>query len=207
MTLSTRNSSGHWNAAMEGLAQNVLKMYREYNVVLYVTFMAAYLHNVTYCCKESTINNQPQWQFGDFWNPATVALLVDSLTAGSICQCGRFVSIFHGRRERSKMKFKTKSSTKFIRTKNCGPRTMPQLQSTLTSAMNGIKNLSSIEAKSCACSTFKAKSILSELEIQEENHKLESLARADVAEYVEDCKRRRRMSLAHRANEKRRHAR
>jgi hypothetical protein len=48
---------------------------------------------------------------------------------------------------------------------------------------------------------------LSELELQEKNQTLESLARADVAEYVEDCKRRRRMSLAHRANEKRRHAR
>jgi hypothetical protein len=47
---------------------------------------------------------------------------------------------------------------------------------------------------------------LSELELQEKNQKLESLARADVAEYVEDCKQRRRMSLAHRANEKRRHA-
>lgn len=30
-----KNSSGHWNATVEGLAQNVLKMYMEYDLVLY----------------------------------------------------------------------------------------------------------------------------------------------------------------------------
>lgn len=30
-----KNSSGHWNATVEGLAQNVLKMYMEYDLALY----------------------------------------------------------------------------------------------------------------------------------------------------------------------------
>jgi serine/threonine-protein phosphatase 2A regulatory subunit B' len=30
-----KNSSGHWNATVEGLAQNVLKMYMEYDLSLY----------------------------------------------------------------------------------------------------------------------------------------------------------------------------
>jgi len=30
-----KNSSGHWNATVEGLAQNVLKMYMEYDITLY----------------------------------------------------------------------------------------------------------------------------------------------------------------------------
>jgi len=30
-----KNSSGHWNATVEGLAQNVLKMYMEYDLTLY----------------------------------------------------------------------------------------------------------------------------------------------------------------------------
>lgn len=42
---------------------------------------------------------------------------------------------------------------------------------------------------------------------QEHAHfELESLARMDVEEYLKDCKRRRRQSLAFRAKEKRRHA-
>jgi len=43
-------------------------------------------------------------------------------------------------------------------------------------------------------------------EIEEKNRKLEDAARSDVKAYIEDCKRRRRMSLANRAKEKRRHA-
>jgi len=43
-------------------------------------------------------------------------------------------------------------------------------------------------------------------EIDEKNWKLEHAARSDVKTYIEDCKRRRRMSLANRAKEKRRHA-
>merc|ERR1712157_456382 len=30
-----KNSSGHWNATVEGLAQNVLKMYMDYDLALY----------------------------------------------------------------------------------------------------------------------------------------------------------------------------
>jgi serine/threonine-protein phosphatase 2A regulatory subunit B' len=30
-----KNSTGHWNATVEGLAQNVLKMYMEYDLALY----------------------------------------------------------------------------------------------------------------------------------------------------------------------------
>jgi len=30
-----KNSSGHWNATVEGLAQNVLKMYMEYDLTLH----------------------------------------------------------------------------------------------------------------------------------------------------------------------------
>ncbi len=41
---------------------------------------------------------------------------------------------------------------------------------------------------------------------ENKNLKLESLARCDVVEYVNDCKKRRRMSLACRANEKRKHS-
>lgn len=37
-----KNSSGHWNATVEGLAQNVLKMYMEYDLVLYDKCTAAY---------------------------------------------------------------------------------------------------------------------------------------------------------------------
>lgn len=37
-----KNSSGHWNATVEGLAQNVLKMYMEYDLVLYDKCNAAY---------------------------------------------------------------------------------------------------------------------------------------------------------------------
>lgn len=37
-----KNSSGHWNATVEGLAQNVLKMYMEYDLVLYDKCSAAY---------------------------------------------------------------------------------------------------------------------------------------------------------------------
>jgi hypothetical protein len=43
-------------------------------------------------------------------------------------------------------------------------------------------------------------------EIEDRNTKLETLARKDVAVYVDDCKKRRRMSLACRAKEKRNHA-
>ena len=41
----------------------------------------------------------------------------------------------------------------------------------------------------------------------EESFQLESLARMDVEEYIKDCKKLRRKSLAFRAKEKRRHAR
>lgn len=37
-----KNSSGHWNATVEGLAQNVLKMYMEYDLVLYDQCTTAY---------------------------------------------------------------------------------------------------------------------------------------------------------------------
>jgi serine/threonine-protein phosphatase 2A regulatory subunit B' len=37
-----KNSSGHWNATVEGLAQNVLKMYMEYDLVLYDRCTANY---------------------------------------------------------------------------------------------------------------------------------------------------------------------
>lgn len=37
-----KNSSGHWNATVEGLAQNVLKMYMEYDLVLYDKCTTAY---------------------------------------------------------------------------------------------------------------------------------------------------------------------
>jgi serine/threonine-protein phosphatase 2A regulatory subunit B' len=40
-----RNTSGHWNATVEGLAQNVLKMYMEYDMALYDKCTAAYFHN------------------------------------------------------------------------------------------------------------------------------------------------------------------
>ena len=40
---------------------------------------------------------------------------------------------------------------------------------------------------------------------EEENFELESMARTDVEEYVEECKRRRRLSLVSRAKEQRRH--
>mmetsp|Transcript_17665 Transcript_17665/g.19878 ORF Transcript_17665/g.19878 Transcript_17665/m.19878 type:complete len:222 (+) Transcript_17665:25-690(+) len=43
-------------------------------------------------------------------------------------------------------------------------------------------------------------------EMDEKNRKLEHAARSDVKTYIEDCKRRRRMSLVNRAKEKRRHA-
>ena len=37
-----KNMSGHWNATVEGLAQNVLKMYMEFDLVLYDRETAAY---------------------------------------------------------------------------------------------------------------------------------------------------------------------
>jgi serine/threonine-protein phosphatase 2A regulatory subunit B' len=37
-----KNSSGHWNATVEGLAQNVLKMYMEHDFDLYDKCMAEY---------------------------------------------------------------------------------------------------------------------------------------------------------------------
>ena len=37
-----KNSSGHWNATVEGLAQNVLKMYMEYDLQLYDKCTAAH---------------------------------------------------------------------------------------------------------------------------------------------------------------------
>jgi len=37
-----KNSSGHWNATVEGLAQNVLKMYMEYDLTLYDRCQAAH---------------------------------------------------------------------------------------------------------------------------------------------------------------------
>merc|ERR1719263_2121756 len=37
-----KNSSGHWNAPVEGLAQNVLKMYMEYDLQLYDKCTAAH---------------------------------------------------------------------------------------------------------------------------------------------------------------------
>lgn len=37
-----KNSSGHWNATVEGLAQNVLKMYMEYDLALYDKCTASY---------------------------------------------------------------------------------------------------------------------------------------------------------------------
>jgi hypothetical protein len=43
-------------------------------------------------------------------------------------------------------------------------------------------------------------------EADHKNFELDSLARVDVAEYMKDCKQRRRKSLAFRAKEKRRHA-
>lgn len=43
-------------------------------------------------------------------------------------------------------------------------------------------------------------------EIDDANFNLDSLARMDVEEYIKDCKKRRRQSLAFRAKEKRRHA-
>lgn len=51
--------------------------------------------------------------------------------------------------------------------------------------------------------TEKQKAI--EYEEDQKRRALEALARGDVDEYVEDCKRRRRLSLAHRAMESRRH--
>lgn len=44
-----------------------------------------------------------------------------------------------------------------------------------------------------------------EYEEDQKRRALEALARGDVDEYVEDCKRRRRLSLAQRATESRRH--
>lgn len=43
-------------------------------------------------------------------------------------------------------------------------------------------------------------------EVERKNHELESLARKDVDEYLKECRRRRRMSLATRAKETRRYA-
>ena len=40
-----KNSSGHWNATVEGLAQNVLKMYMEYDLALYDKCTAAYFQD------------------------------------------------------------------------------------------------------------------------------------------------------------------
>jgi serine/threonine-protein phosphatase 2A regulatory subunit B' len=40
-----KNSSGHWNATVEGLAQNVLKMYMEYDLALYDKCTAAYFRD------------------------------------------------------------------------------------------------------------------------------------------------------------------
>jgi len=40
-----KNSSGHWNATVEGLAQNVLKMYMEYDLVLYDRCTASYFRD------------------------------------------------------------------------------------------------------------------------------------------------------------------
>jgi hypothetical protein len=44
-----------------------------------------------------------------------------------------------------------------------------------------------------------------EYEEDQERRALDTLARADVDEYVKDCKKRRRLSLAQRATESRRH--
>lgn len=40
-----KNSAGHWNATVEGLAQNVLKMYMEYDLALYDKCTAAYFRD------------------------------------------------------------------------------------------------------------------------------------------------------------------
>ena len=45
-----------------------------------------------------------------------------------------------------------------------------------------------------------------QVEIEHQNFELETQARFDVEEYIKDCKSRRRLSLAFRAKEKRRHA-
>lgn len=45
-----------------------------------------------------------------------------------------------------------------------------------------------------------------EYEEDQERRAIETLARTDVEEYVQDCKRRRRLSLAQRAKESRHHA-
>ena len=45
-----------------------------------------------------------------------------------------------------------------------------------------------------------------EQEVDHKNFELDSLARMDVEEYLMDCKKRRRKSLAFRAKEKKRHA-
>ena len=44
-----------------------------------------------------------------------------------------------------------------------------------------------------------------ELELAHERHELERHARGDVEAYIEDCKKRRRLSLAFRAKEQRQH--
>lgn len=48
--------------------------------------------------------------------------------------------------------------------------------------------------------------LLKQRELDDKNFELETLARVDVKEYVKDCKRRKRLSLAFRAKEKRHHA-
>jgi len=48
--------------------------------------------------------------------------------------------------------------------------------------------------------------IATEKESEQENRNLDDKAHQDVAEYINDCKRKKRLSLAYRAKEKRRHA-
>jgi hypothetical protein len=48
--------------------------------------------------------------------------------------------------------------------------------------------------------------LLKQQQLDSQNAELESLAHKDVEEYIKDCKSRRRLSLAFRATEKRRHA-
>ena len=54
-----KNSSGHWNATVEVLAQNVLKMYMEYDLVLYNKCTGAYFKKEEEAkCKHKALNDK-----------------------------------------------------------------------------------------------------------------------------------------------------
>ena len=56
-----KNSSGHWNATVEGLAQNVLKMYMEYDLALYDKCSTGYV-------KEEEEEKKREGEVRNKWN-------------------------------------------------------------------------------------------------------------------------------------------